>query len=159
MSSTNIRGVVVLRYYWGVVYNGGMSDAIILSNGAAKDPVTGHFLPGYRPKSVISDRTQAVAMAKKRWENARKAVSSALKEQSGGPTPYHALQEITKAQYDLATDAEKGRASTEAAKFIFRAGDFLPDNRAEQTDTATQVGEVLGEVAIKLLEYVQNRDR
>ncbi len=121
-------------------YNYGMTertDAIVLSNGTLKDPVTGYFMtqpdPEHRP---IKNSQDATDMINHRWELWREAELTARRgmqnvaDDSRWQTTW---ARIAQEQSKLATDIKAGRSSTEAARFIRDAAGLAPARG--ETDT------------------------
>jgi hypothetical protein len=105
-------------------------------NGAQKDAVTGLWI---RPadKNVISDRGQAVALARRRWDQVFAAIDAGLAEVALDGLPASTIRRIVAARALVAIE-DKGRAGNEAARLIFQvlgvldkrssAADSLPDD-------------------------------
>jgi hypothetical protein len=91
----------------------------ILKNGAVFDVEKNHITKG-----AVLDKAQASAMARIRWDKARRAWASGMADVAR--SPISAIREIAKAQTILAKSGQ-GRASTEAAKLVLRVGDYVPD--------------------------------
>ena len=98
-----------------------MTDAIItLENGALFDKEGGRIVAG-----APMDSAQASALARIRWDKRRQAVARGMALASDRfQHEYDAIEAIATHQTVLAT-TRMGRESTEAAKFLLRAGDFL----------------------------------
>jgi len=71
------------------------------------------------------DSETAGKLSDKRWEAVRKGVAAGIMDATLASCEPEAAQAIAKQQTYLAKDIEKGRASTEAAKFLFRAADWV----------------------------------
>jgi hypothetical protein len=76
---------------------------------------------------------RASAMAHKRWNMYRQAAEDGIISASGGELARVAYSRMIGRQYALATDIERGRASTDAARLVSVALDALPDRRANQS--------------------------
>ena len=78
----------------------------------------GRFLPGSKPAGMIDSPSQASALAARRWELYREAAADAVQRASSATTPFAGWGVIVERQAVLAADIDKGRSSTEAARFV-----------------------------------------
>lgn len=95
------------------------SHLVVARNGALRDPVTGRIIanPPGGPTTAI-DPSVAAAYSRRRWQLYRQAAADAVKRANPANTPYAAWGVIVERQAALAADIERGRASTEAARFV-----------------------------------------
>jgi hypothetical protein len=112
----------------------------VLKNGALADPSTGRFVttPGGGKKAITPANTGE--MARLRAEKYRQAAAAGLARSVGGAggKPVAAWSHIVEKQSELAVDTEKGRSSTEAARFVGAAVGILgAEARAERVEGAT----------------------
>lgn len=59
-----------------------MSDYIATVNGSLKDPETGHFLPGVKPKTAIADRSHSLALHRAKKEKRENAIRAAIRDRT-----------------------------------------------------------------------------
>lgn len=103
------------RYYW-------------IKSGAVKDivPPSPFVRSPARAGRVLSS-ARARSMQEKRFTNAVKAARAGLRDLPGANnSSLRAWARIVEAQGKLALDASKGRDSTQAARFVGKAADFIP---------------------------------
>jgi hypothetical protein len=133
----------------------------VTKNGAIRDKRTGHFVDSTRVRTKISDRSQAVALAERRWQKARAAAAAGLRELSPStPSAFRAWREIVKAQGRLAMDKSQGKASTIAARFVGEAAGLLPTRWQREQARGVRAGAantltLTDESVAKLLEIMQ----
>lgn len=109
----------------------------VLKNGAwydtnisriVKAPLTGN----------IETQAQARALQTRRLELSREAAMAAIAEKGKAPGDlYGGWRTIVRAQVDLAVNVDKGRSSTEAARFVGAAAGFMSEaGRAHDAEMA-----------------------
>ncbi len=108
----------------------------ILRNGAVYDLQAGRIAgnpPGGTATAITPETSQA--MHRRRAElriQAQAAARSGVATLAGG-SEYKAWAEIARAQAKLALDTDKGRSSTEAARFVGQAAGFLASPGSDHT--------------------------
>jgi hypothetical protein len=103
-------------------------------NGVVYDHELKRFAanPAGGPSTGIKSQSQAAALASTRWqmvERAQLAARRGLADLSGTKSSLAAWASIVREQAELAKDTERGRHSTEAARFVGQATGFLADRR------------------------------
>jgi len=101
-----------------------------LKNGAIYDLEAGRIAanpPGGTTTAIT--QANAAAMATSRWDKVYKAARHGMRTASGSPSSLRALSNMVEAQYKLAVDTEKGRASTEAARYVAQQAGYMPSER------------------------------
>ena len=132
-------------------------NVIVMANGTWKDKTTGRFLPGVKPTTAIQNRSQALELTRARWDKARDAAELGLTRLSGD-SAYAAWADIVENQAKMAADAEKGRSSTEAAKFVGHVTGFVADRRqndgifVQNAQIAIVPGELLSSIVADMGE-------
>lgn len=128
------------------------------SNLALQDVETGLFADGrfVETKITVDNHRE---YRERRYDLARQAAARGLRstlDVGGSQSELEAWCRIIQAQAELALDTSSGRASTEAAKFVARAVDLLPDGRdtAAQTVNNTQINLLDGQLDA-LIERLQ----
>lgn len=134
-----------------------------LSNGVVQDPSTGRFLaqPKGGADTNITSPEQASAVASLRYKKYAEAAERGAAAGAGRSDSVSAWGRIIEVQTELAVDKDAGRTATEAAKFVGRAIDALPD-KSSNSGTSQQSGvniAITGDIALKILELVRDRDR
>jgi len=87
------------------------------------------------------------------------AVYRGLAAGTGRSNAHDAVEAIVARQSELAMNIERGRASTEAARFAFQAGELIQDKRIGQDDGLTVTAHVsAGAIAALLARLDQDRD-
>ena len=142
----------------------GMDGTIITSNGSAKDPATGHFLPGHKPSTAISDRSRSLALHKARKEKTEAAIRAAIARGAGTKSSIEAIalgaevmfQKVLDNEYDLDKRRKAwlsiGRQAgllTDHVQSVDNSGtdDSIPRETIELIrDTALAIGKLLGTV-------------
>ena len=107
---------------------------LVYDNGAVKAADGGLWLAGSPEDGITGDNARE--LGQKFRERARQEFLAGLGDAAGvdsggfgfAAAGLKAWRDIGRAQYALAADAERGRSSTEAAKFIGRAAGFLGDD-------------------------------
>lgn len=129
-----------------------MGEEVASGQGELVRDERGRFLPGTASgPGVIVDRSQAVALAQRRWELYREAAADAVQRASGGPTPFAGWGVIVERQAALAADIDKGRSSTEAARFVGSAIGVLGGPKEAETGSNVPGGVVPGAILRGLL--------
>ncbi len=104
----------------------------VLSNGALFDPSTSRIVSG-APMSSAQGRE----LAAKRQDKAARAVRRAIADgdeiahDSASRSVYGGVQTIAQGQMLLAKSPEAGRASTEAAKWLLKAGQLVAEDSSQ----------------------------
>jgi hypothetical protein len=125
-------------------------DIVVAKNGALRDAKTGRIVPGGKITTAITP-SNAVAMANSRWQKYHAAAVRGLRSRSASNNALDAWSDIVAAQADLATDTDKGRASTEAARFVAQAVDAVPNRQAAGGGDNPAVALNLNAQALKML--------
>jgi len=114
----------------------------VLSNGAGFDEEERkiRYGPGtFGPSNVQITKENNAEYQRRRWEKARETAAKAIASGTLAADVWGGWETIISAQTELAITPKAGRASTEAAKFVGRAADLLPDQRQAQPDNAPAV--------------------
>jgi hypothetical protein len=112
-------------------------ELITLKNGAVYDRSKGRIVANPGGGTTAITQADASVMNKLRWEQYRQAAADAVQRATGGPTPSAGWGVIVERQTELAQDTEKGRSSTEAARFVGAAVGILgAEARAERVEGA-----------------------
>lgn len=112
----------------------------------------GRWLPGSKPAGMIESPSQASALAARRWELYREAAADAVQRASAATTPMAGWGVIVERQAKLAQDTEKGRGSTEAARFVGSALGLLGEGRRQdEAQQAQPARDLLPGVALRAL--------
>ena len=134
-----------------------------MANLGIQDPETGLFIDArFNTTKITTDNHRE--LRERRYDLARQAAARGLRstlDVGGSQSELEAWCRIIQAQAELALDKSAGRASTEAAKFVARAVDLLPDgsDKGAQTVNNTQINLVDGQLDA-LIERLQGlRDR
>jgi hypothetical protein len=130
----------------------GQQQLITLKNGALVDPVTRRIVAN--PGGGKSAITPAVSsdMLKLRAEKYRQAAAAGLGRVPGGPgSPVAAWGWLIEKQAALAADIEKGRSSTEAARFVGTAIGVLGGPKEAETGQSGAGGVLPGDTLRRLL--------
>ena len=103
-------------------------------NGALRDPDTGRIVanPGGGASAITP--ANASALATSRWDKVYSAARHGMVTASGSPSSLRALSNMVEAQYKLAIDIEKGRASTEAARYVAQQAGYMPNERTNSVE-------------------------
>ena len=123
------------------------SNLITLKNGAIYDRTKGHIVAN--PGGGTTAITQATAseMHALRAEKYRRAAAAGLARVHPSNTPMAAWGYIVERQSQLATTIDKGRSSTEAARFVGQAIGVLgvkQDTESQARQPAFAPGLILG---------------
>lgn len=86
----------------------------------------------------FTDHKQAQAAALSRHQAAQEAAITGLSRVSTSKSALDAWANIVESQAKLAMDTDKGRSSTEAARFTGQTTGFLPDRRTNQDENTGQ---------------------
>ncbi len=113
-----------------------------LSNGAGYDTerkriTHGPGTFGHDPARITVENNAEYQAA--RYESGRLAAEQAIATGTNSPDAWGGWFTVVAAQTQLALNTEKGRASTEAAKFVGRAADLLPQQVKGQPTNQTNV--------------------
>ena len=126
----------------------------VLSNGAGYDTVKkriahapGTFGPFDHPITVENN----AEFQARRWAKARETAAQAIANGTKQPDVFGGWFTVIAAQTELAINPRMGRSSTEAAKFIGRAADLLPDKR---NDTPTNQANIQINVTSEALQRI-----
>lgn len=118
------------------LHNGPIYDMqvhhIVANPGGGLDKIS----PTHNPKAIYAERVLAAKIA------AQEAVEELAKASQSKKTFAAGWREIVKAQAGLALDVDRGRASTDAARFVGQATGFLGDSRRDDDTTNAAVGAV-----------------
>ena len=109
----------------------------VLSNGAGFDLKRKRIAYGpgtFAPDTGAITKENSLEFHHKRYEKSRLITEQALASAQNVSDVWGGWYTIMMAQIALAQDTKQGRASTEAAKFVGRAADLLP-NQARNTPT------------------------
>ena len=106
-----------------------MGELLRLKNGAMQDPATGRIVAHHL------DSETARQMANKRWSMAREAVQKALAAHPDAATDADGLRIAAESHLVLATDPDKGSASTGAARFLWEKGGYDQPAQSASRDT------------------------
>ena len=112
----------------------------VLKNGAGYANGRIAYGPGtYGPNPTAITKENTQLFHQRRLEKAVQAASQGMVKAlpGNGKTEFDAWVEINRAQTALAMSQERGRASTEAAKFVGNAARLLPDRRRADNDNGT----------------------
>ena len=121
---------------------------IVLKNGSLKDRVTGHFLPGVRPTSVIASSERGRELVARRRELAgaasRRALVAAASEHIGsqvaGPAAAVGVIAEAWAQSALANAMDKPRESVMAGMGALKLAGMAPaEERSQAPAVAIQI--------------------
>jgi len=127
----------------------------VLRNGAWYDTQRNRIVanPPGGPSTGIKTQSQGVALATRRRQLAQEAAQAAIAEYGKAPGDlYGGWRTIVRAQTGLALDVDKGRSSTEAARFVGSAAGFLSEvGRAGEAEYAPLDGVYLGPEMAKAL--------
>lgn len=121
-------------------------NLITLKNGAVYDRSVGKIAHGAQISTA-----HASAMATTRWEAYRQAAAEGAMKATRRDTPVKAWGYIVERQAELAVDIDKGRSSTEAARFVRDGLGLTP--QADQQQPAIRI-EISGEVLASLAGLV-----
>jgi hypothetical protein len=113
----------------------------VLKNGAVYDLDAKRIVanPPGGPTTAIN-QSNTVAMAQLRAEKYRQAAAAAVGRATGGLTPFAGWGIIVERQAALATDIDKGRSSTEAARFVGSAIGIIGQEARSERQEAGQSG-------------------
>ena len=106
-----------------------------LKNGAIYDLEAGRIAanpPGGTTTAIT--QANAAAMATSRWDKVYSAARHGMRTASGSASSLRALSNMVEAQYKLAIDIEKGRASTEAARYVAQQAGYMPNERTNSVE-------------------------
>ena len=107
----------------------------VLANGAVYDHGVKHIVKAPPAElQTFTNQENARQAITSRWVAAQEAAITGLARVGGSDSALAAWSNITERQGDLAQLIEKGRSSTEAARFVGQATGFLRD----RADVSTQ---------------------
>ena len=110
----------------------------VLKNGAVYDMGAKRIVANPGGGSAAITQADASALNKLRWDKYREAAADAVTRATSATTPFAGWGVIVERQTELAQDTEKGRSSTEAARFVGAAVGILgAEARAERVEGAT----------------------
>ena len=125
----------------------------LLKNGAVFDEERGRIVannPALNPHAITKETTQHYHELKR--ERVQAAVQQGIIAGADRRTIDASIGAITEAQTHIALNEMAGRASTEAARFVFQVAGFMP-GKAEQADsTARDIGRGIADVLCQLLQ-------
>jgi hypothetical protein len=101
-------------------------------DGTQYDPAIKRLVRGPDAASFAGDQVQASALAARRWELYRNAAADAVQRATIATTPFAGWGVIVERQVKLAQETEKGRASTEAARFVGSALGLMGEGRRQE---------------------------
>ena len=85
------------------------------------------------------------------------AVYRGLAAGTGRSNAHAAVEAIVAKQAELAMDIERGRASTEAARFSFQAGELIQDRRSDVAGALSVTAHVSGDALAGLFSLLAGR--
>jgi hypothetical protein len=137
-----------------------------LSNGTLQCAKTGHFLSPPDDEHKPITQANAREMQARRYELAREAATDGLARLKPEAGAYGAWSDIVEQQAMLAKDKERGRSSTEAARFTGRAVGFLVEkgngsqqslqNHTQSHPPGTVLRDLLGDIELFRQQTGQN---
>lgn len=128
------------------------SDTRVLPNGAIQSVITGRIIANPNGGNKAITPANASVMSKKRWEAYREASENAIMDATRRNSPIDAWERIVSRQATLSLDIEKGRDSTNAAKFVQSALGLTENADKPQNEGVTVT--LSGEIAAKLLDIL-----
>jgi len=137
----------IIRYNWDMSdkekeYPEPPEGIRVLKNGAGYSETEKRIVHGpgtYGPSEYQITKGNNAEFQRRRWEKARETAAQAIANGTQQPDVFGGWRTVIQAQTELAITPKAGRASTEAAKFVGRAADLLPDQRQAQPDNAPAV--------------------
>ena len=126
----------------------------LLKNGAVFDEERGRIVannPALNPHAITKETTQHYHELKR--ERVQAAVQQGIIAGADRRTIDASIGAITEAQTHIALNEMAGRASTEAARFVFQVAGFMPDRKGESDNTTVRdIGRGIADVLCQLLQ-------
>ncbi len=130
-----------------------------LKNGAIYDLERGRIVanPGGGKTAITQARSSEYH--KLRQEKRRSAVSDGMREyKKTFKSEFDAVKAIAKSQTQLAMSVKAGHASTQAAKWLMQAGDFVPEKGTGGNNTGQNTLSLSDNVAARLIKALTGGD-
>ena len=125
----------------------------LLKNGAVMG-ADGKFvanIPALNPHAITKETTQHYHELRR--ERVQEAVQKGIIAGADRRDIDASIGAITEAQTHIALNEMAGRASTEAARFVFQVAGFMPDRKGESdNNTARDIGRGIADVLCQLLQ-------
>ena len=127
-------------------------------NGAVRDAETGqivgHSVHGFKTAITPTNTNEYHELSRKaRLEAVYRGLATGTKRSNA----HAAVEAIVAKQAELAMDIERGRASTEAARFSFQAGELIQDRRTDASGGLSVTAHVSGDALAGLFSLLAGR--
>ena len=140
--------------------NGGDGSAPrtkVLASGAIYDLDKGRIVGSARPNPYAINQTNTHEYHELSRKARLEAVYRGLATGTGRSNAHAAVEAIVARQAQLAMDIERGRASTEAARFSFQAGELIQDRRTDASAGLSVTAHVSGDTLAGLFSLLAGR--
>jgi len=129
----------------------------VLASGAIYDLDKGRIVGSARPNPYAINQTNTHEYHELSRQARLKAVYRGLATGTGRSNAHDAVEAIVARQAELAMDIERGRASTEAARFSFQAGELIQDRRTDASGGLSVTAHVSGDALAGLFSLLAGR--
>ena len=138
--------------------NGSAPRTKVLANGAIFDIDRRRIIgnPPGGPTTAIT-KSKVVEYHEMSRQKRLDAVYRGLATGKGRSNAHDAVEAIVAKQAELAMDIERGRASTEAARFSFQAGELIQDRRTDASAGLSVTAHVSGDALAGLFSLLAGR--
>ena len=138
--------------------NGSAPRTKVLANGAIFDIDRRRIIgnPPGGPTTAIT-KSKVVEYHEMSRQKRLDAVYRGLATGTGRSNAHDAVEAIVAKQAELAMDIERGRASTEAARFSFQAGELIQDRRTDASAGLSVTAHVSGDTLAGLFSLLAGR--
>jgi len=138
--------------------NGSAPRTKVLANGAIFDIDRRRIIgnPPGGPTTAIT-KSKVVEYHEMSRQKRLDAVYRGLATGTGRSNAHDAVEAIVAKQAELAMDIERGRASTEAARFSFQAGELIQDRRTDASAGLSVTAHVSGDALAGLFSLLAGR--
>jgi len=140
--------------------NGGDGSAPrtkVLASGVIYDLDKGRFVGSAHANPYAINPTNAHEYHELSRKARLEAVYRGLATGTGRSNAHAAVEAIVARQAELAMDIERGRASTEAARFSFQAGELIQDRRTDASAGLSVTAHVSGDALAGLFSLLAGR--
>ena len=138
--------------------NGSAPRTKVLANGAIFDIDRRRIIgnPPGGPTTAIT-KSKVVEYHEMSRQKRLDAVYRGLATGTGRSNAHAAVEAIVARQAELAMDIDRGRASTEAARFSFQAGELIQDRRTDASGGLSVTAHVSGDALAGLFSLLAGR--
>jgi len=137
--------------------NGSAPRTKVLASGVIYDLDKGRFVGSAHANPYAINPTNAHEYHELSRQARLKAVYRGLATGTGRSNAHDAVEAIVARQAELAMDIERGRASTEAARFSFQAGELIQDRRTDVSGGLSVTAHVSGDALAGLFSLLAGR--